>query len=404
MKEHIFPAPCAMPPTVQAVITRLENAGFEAFAVGGCVRDVLLGLEPADFDIATSALPTQTATVFADCRVIETGIQHGTVTVLYNEQSFEITTYRLDDVYTDNRHPEQVTFTRSLFEDVKRRDFTIGAMAWHPYSGIHDFFNGANDLQNGILRCVGNPHTRFSEDALRILRAVRFCATFGFIPTDELQKAAVALANNLHTISAERIRTEIFKALCGTMVTQTFDTFMQVWQTVLPEADTTPQTRKLLMALPETPLFRLTAVLRNTDAAAVLGRLKTNNHTITQVLSLMQCVETLSPTTNKVLLTKALSVYGQDTLQDAVTFHIAKASASGESTEEFAGTNNALRELLAQNPCYNRKDLAVSGVDIEALGIHGKAVGDTLQKALDAVIEQRCENEKNALLCFLKSL
>ncbi len=400
MKEHIFPAPCPMPQTVQSVIKRLEYAGFEAYAVGGCVRDILLGLEPADFDIATNALPTQTVTVFNDCRVIETGIQHGTVTVLYNGQSFEITTYRQDSVYQDNRHPTDVTFTCSLFEDVKRRDFTIGAMAWHPESGIHDFFGGADDLQNGILRCVGDPRTRFSEDALRILRAVRFCATFGFIPTDDLQKAAIILANNLRTISAERIRTEIFKTLCGEKVAQTFDAFSQVWKTVLPEADTTPPTRKLLTALPATPLFRLTAILQNADAAAMLRHLKTDNHTTKQVLSLIQCTKALLPTTDEVTLTKALHVYGQDTLQCAVTFCI----AGGKNAKEFMQTDAALKALLAKNPCYTRENLAVNGADVEALGINGKAVGDALQTALDAVMEKRCANEKHALLHFLQSL
>ncbi len=404
MKEHIFLAPCPLPPTVQAVIKRLENAGFEAYAVGGCVRDVLLGLQPADFDIATNALPTQTATVFADCRVIETGIQHGTVTVLYHGQSFEITTYRLDSIYQDNRHPSDVTFTRSLFEDVKRRDFTICAMAWHPESGIHDFFGGVDDLQNGVLHCVGDPHTRFSEDALRILRAVRFCATYGFVPTDDLQKAAVALANNLHTISAERIRTEIFKALCGKKVAQTFDTFAQVWQTVLPEADFTPPTRKLLTALPATPLLRLAAVLQTADAASVLGRLKTDNHTTAQLVSLLSCIHALSPTTDEVTLTKALHVYGQDTLQRAVTFCIAKATVSRQNADAFLQTDAALEALLAKIPCYTRENLAVNGEDIVAMGVHGKAIGETLQQLLFAVMEQRCANEKDTLLRFLQSL
>lgn len=400
--KNVFSSPRPMPSAPLKILRRLHQAGFEAYAVGGCVRDVLLGLTPDDWDIATDALPQQTAALFADCRVIETGLQHGTVTVLFEGDAFEITTFRVDSDYADNRHPDAVTFTRSLEEDVKRRDFTIGAMAWHDESGIHDFFNGAEDLRAGILRCVGNPYERFAEDALRILRAVRFCATFGFQPTDDLLQAAVTLKDTVKTVSVERIRVELTKALCGDFVTDTFTAFLKVWQTVLPEADFSPQTKRLLAALPATITLRLAALLQTADAASVLKRLKTDNQTIAAVTALQRAVGTLSPTTDTVTLTKALHVYGENTLRDAVTVCAARAAVNGEDAAAWQQTAAALTALINTNPCYTLKDLAVDGEDLKVLGLQGQPLGEALQRLLSAVMENRCHNEKQALLTFIR--
>ena len=200
-----------IPDYVRKIITAFEGAGHEACAVGGCVRDTLLGREPQDWDIATSARPEQTKEIFR--RTIDTGIKHGTVTVLMDGQACEVTTYRVDGPYEDGRHPKQVSFTPSLKEDLARRDFTINAMAYSPALGLTDLFGGMEDLERGIVRCVGEPRERFGEDALRIMRAVRFSAQLGFDIDHDTEAACAALAPTLKNISAERVREEMTKLL-----------------------------------------------------------------------------------------------------------------------------------------------------------------------------------------------
>ena len=199
-----------LPEKVNYIISKLEEAGFEAYAVGGCVRDCLLGRQPSDWDVTTSAKPLQIKEAFR--HTIDTGIQHGTVTVMLDREGFEVTTYRIDGEYEDSRHPREVIFTANLVEDLKRRDFTINAFAYNDKSGIVDAFSGIKDLQEGVIRCVGEAKERFGEDALRILRAVRFSAQLGFTIADETKAAIVSLAPNLCQISAERIQAEIGRA------------------------------------------------------------------------------------------------------------------------------------------------------------------------------------------------
>ena len=201
----------AMPDRVKQIIGTLRGAGFEAWAVGGCVRDSLLGRTPEDWDITTSAMPEQTKALFD--RTFDTGIEHGTVTVLLDGEGFEVTTYRIDGVYEDGRHPREVTFTRSLREDLLRRDFTINAMAYSDEEGLVDLFGGLADLADHVIRCVGDARARFSEDALRILRGIRFAAQLGFALEDKTREGMRALAPTLQKISAERIQTELVKTL-----------------------------------------------------------------------------------------------------------------------------------------------------------------------------------------------
>ena len=200
-----------LPEKVKKIIHTLKSHGYEAYAVGGCVRDSILGREPEDWDITTSALPEETKALFE--RTFDTGIEHGTITVLMGKEGFEVTTYRIDGKYEDNRHPKQVTFTRCLREDLLRRDFTINAMAYNEEEGIVDIFGGMEDLKEGVIRCVGNAKERFGEDALRILRAVRFSAQLGFSIEEETKAGIVALAPTLQQISAERIQVELVKML-----------------------------------------------------------------------------------------------------------------------------------------------------------------------------------------------
>ena len=200
-----------IPEKVNKIIKKLQEHGYDAYAVGGCVRDSLLGRTPADWDITTSAKPLEVKGLFK--RTIDTGLQHGTVTVMLNREGFEVTTYRIDGEYEDSRHPKEVIFTGKLEEDLRRRDFTINAMAYNDREGLVDVFGGAKDLKNQIIRCVGEPRERFTEDALRILRAVRFSAQLGFAIEEDTAKAAGELADTLRKISAERIHTELVKLL-----------------------------------------------------------------------------------------------------------------------------------------------------------------------------------------------
>ena len=200
-----------IPKNAEIVLHTLENAGYEAYVVGGCVRDSILGRKPDDWDITTSAKPEQVKALFH--RTVDTGLQHGTVTVLMEKEGYEVTTYRVDGEYEDGRHPKEVTFTASLEEDLKRRDFTINAMAYNPSRGLVDLFGGLEDIQGKIIRCVGDPLERFTEDALRIMRAVRFSAQLGFTIEDETRKALGVLAPNLKHVSAERIQVELVKLL-----------------------------------------------------------------------------------------------------------------------------------------------------------------------------------------------
>ena len=203
-----------IPEPARKIIDRLNEHGYEAYVVGGCVRDMILKREPGDWDITTSALPEQVKALFR--RTVDTGIQHGTVTVMIEKEGFEVTTYRVDGEYHDGRHPEKVTFTRSLEEDLKRRDFTINAMAYHPEHGLVDLFGGMEDIDKKIIRCVGNPVERFTEDALRMLRAVRFSAQLGFEVEENTKAALSRMSGNLEHVSAERIQTELVKLLVST--------------------------------------------------------------------------------------------------------------------------------------------------------------------------------------------
>ena len=235
-----------LPLKVNKIITTLQQNGYEAYAVGGCVRDSILGREPEDWDITTSAMPEETKALFQ--KTFDTGIEHGTVTVLLEKEGFEVTTYRIDGKYEDNRHPREVTFTRSLKEDLLRRDFTINAMAYNEKDGLVDIFGGIDDLQKGMIRCVGNARERFSEDALRILRGIRFAAQLGFSIEEETRQGMKELAPTLQNISAERVQVELIKMIVSTRPELLRDAYeLGITKQFLPEFD------RLMMTEQETP-------------------------------------------------------------------------------------------------------------------------------------------------------
>lgn len=375
-----------IPTGVEAAIGRLECAGFRAYLVGGCVRDMLRGVMPNDYDVTTAALPEQVKTVFKGERVIDTGIRHGTVTLLTESGPVEITTFRLDGAYHDHRRPDSVTFTPSLTEDLARRDFTVNAMAWGT-DGLTDPFGGQNDLERRVLRCVGEPAHRFDEDGLRILRALRFAATLGFA-VDEATAAAVhAQRNLLDAISAERKFAELTKWICGDGAEPILREYRDVLETLIPELRGAPADWSHLPRLPSTREVRLAALLSPLDVAtadAVLARFKSDNATRRRVTAILAHRD--APLASRAARLRLAHAVGFAAAQDVAHLRLDQA---------------ALDDLIAaerDGAPVSTAALAVNGTDLAALGIRGKAVGATLERLLLAVMDGAVPNDRAALL------
>ena len=435
-----------IPVNAEKILRVLENQGFEAFIVGGCVRDSILGRRPDDWDITTSARPEQVKALFR--RTVDTGLKHGTVTVLMDKESYEVTTYRIDGEYEDGRHPKEVAFTASLEEDLKRRDFTINAMAYHPDRGLVDLFRGMDDIRAEIIRCVGNPLERFGEDALRILRAVRFSAQLGFSIEAETKTGIEELAPNLKLVSAERIQTELVKLL----VSPHPDYFLTAYETgitrqFLPEFDACMETgqntphhclsvglhtlQSLLNIRPD-KVLRLTMLLhdigkpavKKTDengrdhfkmhgpagekmASAILRRLKFDNDTISKVCRLIRWHDD-RPAPDMCSVRRAVNRIGEDIFP--LYLEVQRADMLAQSTykrEEKAarleGVNECYRKILEEGQCVSLKSMAVKGRDLIAAGYApGPELGDILDRLLEHVLEHPEDNEKDRLLALLK--
>ena len=434
------------PEQVNTALRRLREAGYTACAVGGCVRDRLMGAEPKDYDVTTAALPEQTEAVFAGERIIETGLKHGTVTVLLGGLPIEITTFRVDGGYSDARHPDAVRFTPSLTEDLARRDFPVNAMAWSPEDGLADPFGGADDLRNRLIRCVGDPDTRFREDALRILRALRFAAVLGFRIEE---RTADALHRNralLDKVSAERIAAELCKLLCGDGVKPILLEYADVLGVVLPELlpmrgfdqrnphhiyDVLEHTAVVVENVPPEPMLRWAALLHDSGkpatfaldakgvghffghpkvsaalADAALRRLKLDNATRERVVLLVQYHDVQIEPTEKAVK-RALGKLGEEAFFQLLAL---KRADNLAQSPEYRGRlalcdqlEAIAREILRREDCFSLRDLAVKGGDLIAAGLRpGPALGAALDALLDAVIDGRVENERDALLAFLQ--
>lgn len=430
-----------LPVKVRMIIQKLEEAGFEAYAVGGCVRDSLLGRTPDDWDITTSANPYQVKQIFN--RTIDTGIQHGTVTVMMDKEGFEVTTYRIDGEYEDSRHPKEVIFTQNLVEDLKRRDFTINAMAYNDRSGIVDIFGGMEDLQKGIIRCVGVAKERFTEDALRIMRAVRFSAQLGYEIEENTKQAIVALAPNLKAISAERIQTELVKLVVSPhpdYLRMAYD--LGITREILPELDaafeTTQNNPHHIYTVGEHQLqcmkqiraeksLRLAALLhdigkpktKETDengidhfhghpavgeemAAGILRRLKFDNDTITKVRKYVRYHDYSIDTTPKAVR-RAINKIGEEYFPQVLEIKRADILAQSlyqreEKEAHLVKVEQLYQEILAKNQCVSLKTLAITGKDLMGMGVpQGKEIGVILQKLLEDVMEQPEHNTKEYL-------
>mgnify|MGYP005762098331 CR=1 FL=1 len=428
------------------IISHLENKGFPSYVVGGFVRDNILGIEPHDCDIATAAHPDQVAECFKDQKILETGIQHGTVTVIMNRQQYEVTTFREDGKYSDGRHPDQVRFVSGIEEDLARRDFTINAMAYSSKYGLVDPYGGIEDCENRIIRCVGSPEDRFEEDSLRILRAIRFAAQFKFSIERQTESAMLAKVNNLGRVSKERIASEFCKILDSDIPSEYLDHYRDIFKYVIPEfKDLMGFNQKnpyhiydvwdhtmvaLTKASSETKdrVVRLAvlfhdigkprcyteddtgrghfyghAVVGAVVTENVLRSLRLDNKTINEVSSLVKAHDSmLEPKKRSVL--RWLNRIGEEQFRRILIIRKADISAQNpefmqDRMEEIEKTQRILDEVLAEKKCFAIKDLAVNGNDIMRLGVpQGENVGKILQHLLKCVIDGNVENNLVDLL------
>lgn len=389
-----------MPADVRWIIEQLNQSGFEAYAVGGCVRDSILGREPGDWDITTSATPGQVKEIFG--RTIDTGIQHGTVTVMKNHIGYEVTTYRIDGEYLDGRHPNGVEFTSDLLEDLKRRDFTINAMAYHHQAGLIDAFNGIDDIRKKQIRCVGKASDRFLEDALRILRALRFSAQLGFKIQDETFQAVKKIAPNLKQISKERVQSELSKLLLSNhpqyiqlikeagLMPYITDEFTVVFQNEVIITDDFPMVRAIRWAA-------LLVFVEVEVAIKILKDLKLDNFTINRVKLLLQWQGRVI-IADEIIVRKTMSQMQPDEFDDLIEFCIA-LKKDEEERHQLKTIKQLAEQIRAHKDCIYLKDLAVNGGDLIQRGIKpGKELGEQLSKLLELVLEHPEFNQKDYLL------
>lgn len=431
-----------MPKNVDTAINLLQSAGFEAYAVGGCVRDSLLGKTPNDWDITTSAKPEDMKSVFADFHCIDTGIKHGTVTVVIDGEPLEITTFRLDGEYEDNRHPKSVTFTSNLGADLGRRDFTVNAMAYSKKTGTVDLFGGQNDLKNGIIRCVGDPDRRFNEDALRILRALRFASVLDF---EIEEKTAQSLLKNcalLGNISEERIAKELLKLVCGKGAKRILTDFAPVLFEILPELqpmyknshdnphhcyDIYEHTLIAVESIDPEPTLRFAMLLHDCGkpavkkfdengvahfyghqrisaeiSAQILARLKVSNKFRDEILFLVSNHDRWELYENTEKMPRYLSKFGLDGVLKLL--RVMRADVLAQSPEyryrldQIADAEEIAKNLAAQKPCLSLSELQINGRTLMDIGIpQGRKLGAVLAQLLDEVIDGVTKNTQEAL-------
>lgn len=427
-------------------IKMLKDSGYEAYAVGGCVRDAIMDNEVDDFDITTSATPIQMQEVFKNERTFETGIKHGTITLVHERENVEITTYRVDGEYKDNRHPQNVEFTKKLENDLKRRDFTMNAIVYNENEGYIDLFNGIEDIKNKTIRAIGNPEERFNEDALRILRAIRFSSKLGFQIEENTKKAMVKCKHLLHNISVERIAVEINKFLLGKNVKNAILENYEILGEIIPEIkamhgfdqknswhiyDVLTHTAVVVENTPPVPHLRLTALLHDTGkvhtftvdengvghfyghneksaeiAHEYLTKYKYDNFTKDRVYRLVKIHDTpIEP--NKIFIKKRINRTGKDCFFDLIKIKRADNIAQNPQRVRLDVIDEIERiaEEIINESCFSLKTLAINGGDLIKNGhTPGKNLGIILDVLLNEVMEEKIPNEREALLTRAEQL
>ena len=430
------------------IIDTLQSRGYDCYAVGGCVRDSLRGFTPHDWDFTTSAKPDEIESAFSEHKTIDIGKRYGTVAVILDGRPYEITTYRVDGGYSDTRHPDEVSFSDKLADDLARRDFTINAMAYNERDGLIDLYGGKSDLGFGVIRCVGDPEQRFSEDALRILRALRFAATLGFSIEQKTAEAILKLRPLLNSIAAERVRDELLRMLCGEKVDFVLRSYRAVIAVILPELkgtfdfeqhskhhnrDVYRHTVAAVRNIEPDPMLRVTMLFHDIGkpmsqtidekgvchyknhqkigaamTAEILRRLCLPNAFIDEVCELIRFHdERFRPET--VMLKKYLKLLGEDEMKKLYKIQRADILAQSaymreEKLRNLGAVYAELERIIESGECYCLRMLAVSGADLLHLGYRsGAVIGDMLDTLLNKVITGELPNEKEALLRFAES-
>lgn len=432
-----------LPKNVKLIIDILNKNNFEAFIVGGCVRDSIIGLTPHDWDICTNAKPEEIKKCFANFNTFDTGIKHGTISIVIDGEVYEVTTYRIDGTYSDNRRPDSVTFTSDIAKDLARRDFTINAMAYNEQCGLIDPYCGRNDLSDKIIRCVGNPDFRFNEDALRIIRALRFASVYDFVIENETSKSICKNADLLKNIAVERISVEFNKLLCGNGAEEILNKYRDVIAVFIPEIkpmfdynqhtkhhnrDLWRHTTYSVKSIDKMPLLRMSMLLhdigkpkackRDEDgtshfkghpkysaemAETILRRLKYPTDFIETCVTLIKYHD-VRFNGSKRQLRHVMSAIGDKNVELLLKIQRADIMAQSdykhkEKLEKLNLACQVYREVLADKDCFTLKQLKINGNDIKNLGVtEGVKIGKILKMLLSLVIEDKLENKKSALL------
>ncbi len=431
---------------ILTIIDTMEQNSYEIYLVGGFVRDSIMGKKADDADFTTNASPEETLKVFNNFRTLDTGIKHGTVTVIINHKPFEITTYRTEKGYSDCRHPDEISFAETVEDDLSRRDFTVNSIAYSPSKGFVDLYRGKEDIERKIIRCVGEPQKRFTEDALRIMRALRFSSVLSFSIEEETEKAMFDCKDLLNNISKERVFAELTKMLCGNNIRTVISKYSEILAVVLPEIkdmkcfqqhnfhhiyDVLNHTAVVVESAPALPHLRFAALFHDCGkpdcfsldkygvghfyshasisakkADEALLRLRCDNKTREKVVKLIK-LHDAPIEENEVIIKKKLSKYGEDLFFDLIK--LKRADTLGLAPEfhqrkgHFDTLQSIAEKVLSEKPCFTLKNLAVNGNDLSKLGFKGREIGKCLKLLLNAVIENTIDNEKDALLSAAKT-
>lgn len=399
-----------IPKEVEKALYILNENGYEAYVVGGCVRDSILGKIPNDWDITTSAKPNEISQCFINYKTINTGLKHGTVTVIIDRKQLEITTYRIDGEYKDNRHPESVLFTNDVSDDLKRRDFTINALAYNK-EGLVDLFYGVRDIEEKLIKCVGEPNERFNEDGLRILRALRFSSVLGFNIEKNTSKSIYKNKNLLSNISKERIINEFNKLITGNNFYNIMFDYKEVIEVFIKELYKLDNKMWIdilnSMCYVDSLVLRLSLLLYKTNESdKILKNLKYDNATIKGVLGIASNYnEQINP--NKKQIKHQLKRIGSEDYINLLKFKCAVFKSQNQEQEiiNIKETEKLVNEIINNNECYNLKMLAINGEDLIKLGFSkGIILGSILNEVLDLVIEEKLENKKEILAEYVSNL